>query len=86
LHIDECVTIIRNKLSKDGIFTHILHGKEKQKVEFNPKLKKNSMELVLEEEELNLLQVIQQGWSPPGLNCFMNETQLIECLNSKTFT
>jgi 3'-phosphoadenosine 5'-phosphosulfate synthase len=41
--------------------------------------------IALEEEELNLLQVIQQGWCSPELNCFMNEQDLMECIYFKTF-
>lgn len=48
--------------------------------------RKNSSEILVDELELNWLQVIQQGWSPSGLKCFMNESQLMECLYFKTFT
>jgi 3'-phosphoadenosine 5'-phosphosulfate synthase len=41
--------------------------------------------IVLDEEELNLLQIIQQGWCPPELDCFMNEEDLNECIYFKTF-
>jgi 3'-phosphoadenosine 5'-phosphosulfate synthase len=41
--------------------------------------------LILDEEELNLLQIIQQGWCPRDLKCFMNEEELLECLFFKTF-
>lgn len=41
--------------------------------------------IVLDEEELNLLQIIQQGWCPKEMKCFMNEEEVLECLYFKTY-
>ena len=49
---------------------------EDDETSFNSK----TVSLTIEEEELNWLQCIQQGWVPSSIKCFFNENQLLECL------
>lgn len=71
--IDECVQIIIHKVLNYST------------IEDNTSLVSQEEDaIVLDEEELNLLQCIQQGWCYPQLKCFMNEEELLECLHFKT--
>jgi hypothetical protein len=60
-------------------------GKLKSLVEATLYPPENFIDISTDEEGMNILQVIQQGWCPGDLKCFMNEEELIECINLRTY-
>jgi 3'-phosphoadenosine 5'-phosphosulfate synthase len=81
--LDDCVNLlIQTFLNVKKNDNEVLDGNILNSLN-NITLEENA--IVLDEEELNLLQIIQQGWCAPELNCFMNEEDLMECLYFKTF-
>jgi 3'-phosphoadenosine 5'-phosphosulfate synthase len=86
LNLDDCVLAICNKISKEGKFFQKVLNQSQKISELKTEYKSDSYEIVVNEEELNWLQTMQQGWCPPGLKCFMNEEQLLETIYFQTFT
>jgi len=84
LALTSSVEALVDHITKEGVLNPLCHSGERSVVTTTDL--SNSCELLVDEEELNLLQVFQQGWCPEGLKCFMNENQLLESMYFRTFT
>lgn len=87
--IGECVNLILNELYKIGYLKDKRFGRfyfssnDDNKTNNDDNycyFENKTSSLHIEEEELNWLQCMQQGWVPSNIKCFMNEDQLLECM------
>jgi len=80
--IDDCIKQIARFLNDQGVLKY----EEKPLHEVEVDISKIDVEITLGEEEIQLLQILEQGWAGDAIKNFMNEEELLEVLHFNKIT